>query len=406
MLAGLAWRNLWRQPRRTLLNVSSIAFATLIMVFLLSFQLGTYATMKENVLRVMDGFAQIQPAGYKDSPDIKKVIDRPEQMLAQLASVDGIGAAAPRAMSFAILSDGEKSIAAAVLGVDPQREVRVSRLNHSIKQGRYLQADDDAAMVLGSSLARNLGVVVGDNVTLLGEARDGSIAADVLRVVGIFETGTADIDRQFSEMPLARFQASFAMGSAVNLIVLSGPSLAGVSQALPEVRARLQQPGLRVYAWKTLQPGMDAAISLDLTTSLLWYASLVIVVAFIILNTLLMSVLERTREFGVLLAIGMRPARLGIMIWLELALLALLGLAVGIALGSAITLTIGHYGLEMPGAEALFAQWGLPGKLYPRLSLLSLSAGPGAMALCILLAGIFPYRRVRKLEPVSAMRTA
>lgn len=406
MLAGLAWRNLWRHPRRTLLNVTSIAFATLIMVFLLSFQLGTYATMKENVLRVMDGFGQIQPPGYKDSPDIKKIIENPERILAQLESVNGIGASAPRAMSFAILSDGEKSIAAAVLGVDPQREAQVSRLNHSIKQGRYLQADDDAAIVLGSALARNLGVGVGDTVTLLGEARDGSIAADVLRVVGIFETGTADIDRQFSEIPLTRFQASFAMGSAVNLIVLSGPTLAGVSQALPTLRAKLKQPGLKVYSWQALQPGMDAAISLDLTTSLLWYASLVIVVVFIILNTLLMSVLERTREFGVLLAIGMRPSRLGIMIWLELVLLALLGLAAGIAIGSAITLVIGHYGLEMPGAEALFSQWGLPGRLYPRLSLLSLSAGPGAMALCILLAGIFPYRRVRKLEPVSAMRSA
>lgn len=406
MLAGLAWRNLWRQPRRTLLNVSSIAFATLIMVFLLSFQLGTYATMKENVLRVMDGFAQIQPAGYKDSPDIKKIIDHPGQILAQLDAVNGIGAAAPRAMSFAILSDGEKSIAAAVVGVDPQREVQVSRLHHSMKQGRYLQASDDAAIVLGSALARNLGVGLRETITLLGEARDGSIAADVLKVVGIFETGTAEIDRQFSEMPLARFQASFAMGSAVNLIVLSGPTLAGVSHALPRVRAQIKHTDLEVYAWQTLQPGLDAAISLDLSTSMLWYASLVIVVAFIILNTLLMSVLERTREFGVLLAIGMRPARLGIMIWLELALLALLGLALGMAIGSAITLAIGHYGLEMPGAEAIFAQWGLPGKLYPRLSLLSLSAGPGAMALCILLAGIFPYRRVRKLEPVSAMRSA
>jgi putative ABC transport system permease protein len=354
----------------------------------------------------MDGFAQIQPPGYKDSPDIKKTIDKPEQVLAQLSDINGIGAAAPRAMSFAILSDGEKSIAAAVVGVDPQREVQVSRLSHSIRQGRYLQAGDDAAVVLGAALARNLGMRVGDQVTLLGEAHDGSIAADVLKVVGIFETGTADIDRQFSEMLLRRFQASFAMGSAVNVIALSGPTLAGVTRALPTLRASLRQTGLDVYSWQSLQPGLDAAISLDLTTSLLWYSSLVIVVVFIILNTLLMSVLERTREFGVLLAIGMRPSRLGLMIWLELSMLALLGLAAGIAIGSAITLVIGHYGLEMPGAEALFAQWGLPGKLYPRLSLLSLSAGPGAMALCILLAGIFPYRRVRKLEPVSAMRTA
>ncbi|MEJ2405845.1 MAG: FtsX-like permease family protein [Candidatus Thiodiazotropha sp.] len=406
MLAGLAWRNLWRHPRRTLLNVISIAFASLIMVFLLSFQLGTYASMKENVLRIMDGFAQIQPLGYRDNPEIRKVIDHPEVTLKRLQAIDGVGTAAPRAESFAILSNGEKSIGAAVVGIDPQREMLVSHLYHSIRHGRYLQKDDQAAIVLGAALARNLGVGVGDSVSLLGQARDGSIAADVLSVVGIFSTGMPEIDRQFSEIPLTRFQASFGMDSAVNLIVISGPSLTGVTQALPRVRKALSDARLSVVSWQELQPGLNAAISLDLSTSMLWYVSLVIVVVFIILNTLLMAVLERTREFGVLLAVGMRPSSLGSMIWMELLLLTLLGLAVGLAVGSGITLAIGHYGLEMPGAEAIFAQWGLPGKLYPRLSLLSLSAGPGAMAICILIAGIFPYRRVRSLEPVTAMRSA
>lgn len=406
MLAGLAWRNLWRHPRRTVLNAISIAFAAMIMVFLLSFQLGTYAIMKENVLRILDGFAQVQPPGYKDNPDIKKVIPHPAQILKRLAAIDGVGTAAPRAMSFAILSNGEKSVGAAVVGIDPEREVRVSHLNRSIRQGRYLQNDDQAAIVLGSSLARNLAVGVGDKVTMLGETRDGSIAADVFTVVGIFNSGTPEIDRQYSEILLPRFQAGFGMGQAVNLIVLSGPTLAGVTRALPQLRKTLADTRLHAYGWKELQPGLDAAISLDLSTSMLWYASLVIVVVFIILNTLLMAVLERTREFGVLLAVGMRPSSLGGMIWLELALLTLLGLGAGMAIGSGITLTVGHYGLEMPGAEAIFAQWGLPGKLYPHLSLFSLSAGPAVMAACILLAGIIPYRRVHKLEPVTAMRTA
>lgn len=406
MLLGLAWRNLWRHPRRTVLNVGSIAFASLVMVFLLSFQLGTYATMKENILRMLDGFAQVQPPGYKDNPGIRKVIAQPAAIMKRLHTIDGVDAVAPRGRSYAILSNGEKSIAAAVVGVDPKLETQVSRLNHSIRQGRYLRDDDAAVVVLGSSLARNLHVSVGDQVSMLGQARDGSVAADVLKVIGIFHTGTPEIDRQFAEMPLARFQTSFAMGQAVNLIVLSGPTLAGVSHALPRVRRALADTRLQVYDWQVLQPGLDAAISLDLNTSMLWYVSLVVVVVFIILNTLLMSVLERTREFGVLLAVGMRPSLLGRMIWLELSLLALLGLAAGMIIGSTVTLIYSHYGINMPGAETFFAQWGIPGKLYPRLSLLSLSAGPGVMVVCIILAGIFPYRRVRRLEPVTAMRSA
>ncbi|MGA8261705.1 MAG: FtsX-like permease family protein [Arenicellales bacterium] len=403
MLLALAWRNIWRQPRRTLLNVSSIAFAAMIMVFLLSFQLGTYATMKENVLRVMDGFAQVQPPGYQDDPQIKRTIGDPDAVLARIESRDDLRAA-PRGRSFAILSDGEKSFGAAVVGVDPRREVRVSTLANTVRKGRYLAPGDDNAVVLGSALARNLGVAPGDTVSMLGQARDSGIAADVLEVVGVFDTGTPELDRQVAEVPLKRFQATFGMGKAVNVIALAAPALADVTNALPGLRRELAGHRLVLRSWRELEPGLAAAITLDLGTSMLWYASLVIVVVFIILNTLLMSVLERTHEFGVLLAIGMRPGSLGAMIWLELGLLALVGLAAGIALGSAVTLAVAHYGLEMPGSEAMFAQWGLPGKLFPHLSVLSACAGPAVMAACILLAGIFPYRRAGALEPVAAMR--
>jgi ABC-type lipoprotein release transport system permease subunit len=405
MLLSLAWRNIWRQPRRTLLNVSSIAFAALVMVFLLSFQLGTYATMKENVLRVMDGFAQLQTPDYRDDPQLKRTISNPDAVMALIESMDDI-VAAPRVRSFAILSDGEKSFGAAIVGVDPGRELRISTLANTVRQGRYLKAGDDNQVVLGSALARNLGVDVGDSVSMLGQARDGGIAADVLTVAGVFDTGTPELDRQLAEIPLARFQATFGMGSDVNTIVLAGPTLTDVTSALPAVRRRIADRGLDVRSWQELEPGLNAAISLDLGTSMLWYASLVIVVVFIILNTLLMSVLERTREFGVLLAIGMRPGALGAMIWLELGMLALVGLAAGIVIGGAVTLIIAHYGLELPGSEAMFAQWGLPGRLFPRLSLLSASAGPLVMGLSILVAGIFPYRRASALEPISAMRAA
>lgn len=404
MLAGLAWRNLWRQPRRTWLSIASIAFAALVMVFLLSFQMGVYATMKENVLRIVDGFAQLQPTGYRENPSIRKNIDHPAEVMSQLALIPGVTHLAPRASSFAILSNGKKSFGAAVIGVDPNREPQVSRLQHTIVRGRYLAAGDDAAIVIGSALARNLDIGPGDTITLLGEARDRTIAADVLKVVGVFSTGTDEIDRQLTEMPLSRFQSTFSMQDAINTIVISGDTLEDVEAAFKQLGETADKHGLIAVPWQKLQPGLDGAISLDLSTSMLWYVSLVIVVVFIILNTLLMSVLERTQEFGVLLAVGMQPDDVGIMIWLELLFLALVGLGVGIAAGSAITLVVSHYGLALPGTDAIFSQWGLPGRLYPRLGLASVSAGPLAMAICIVLSGIIPFRHVSKLEPVSAMR--
>jgi len=406
MLTGLAWRNLWRQPRRTLLNTLSIGFAAMVMVFLLALQLGTYASVKENVLKAFDGYAQIQPPGYRDDPALHRTIEDPGMVMDAAKRVAGVTDAAPRASSFAIVSRGDASFGAAVTGVDPALEQRVSALHNTIARGRYLEPGDGAAAVIGSALARNLGVDLGGRLTLLGEARDGTVAADVLTVVGVFDTGTRELDRQVVEMPLTRFQDTFAMGKAVNVVVLGGKSLARLTDALPRVRERLPDPDLRVVDWKTLRPGVSQAITLDVSVSMLWYASLLVVVVFIVLNTLLMSVLERTREFGVLLAVGMRASLIGRMVWMELLLLALLGLTAGVLAGTGLALAIGHYGLVLPGAEAVFAQWGVPGRLFPRLDAVSAFAGPLAMLAGILAAGVIPYRRIRQLEPVSAMRAA
>ncbi len=404
MLAALAWRNIWRQPHRTALSLASIALAGMITVFLLALQLGSYATMKENVLRLVDGFAQIQPPGYSDDPDLRQSIDDPRNAMVQLEKLPGVTATAPRAATFAIFSDGPRSYGAAVLGVDPSREIKVSMLGTTVVRGRYLARGDGGAVVVGASLARNLKLSVGGKLTMLGSARDGTVAADVLTVVGIFSTGASELDRQVVEIPLSRFQGDFAMGKSANLIAVSGQRLDDVEASLPALRAAAKRNGLVVRDWTDLEPGLNAAILLDMSFSLLLYVSLIVIVIFIILNTLLMSILERTREFGMLMAIGMRPGQIGRMVWLELLFLAGVGAVLGSAVGSAVTAWTAVHGIGFPGAEALFSQWHMPSTLYPRLSAVSALAGPLAIAFAVAVAGIVPYARVRRLAPVPAMR--
>jgi putative ABC transport system permease protein len=407
MLAELAWRNIWRQPYRAALSLVSIAAASTITVFLLALQQGGYGTMEESVLRLVDGFAQVQPPGYVADPDLRKAIDDPAALIADLESVPGVAAAAPRAETYGILSNGSRSYGSGVVGVSAAEERKVTSLAATIVEGRYLESHDTDAVVVGSRLARNLKVGVGDKLTLLGAAADGSVAADILTVRGIFDTGAPEIDRQLIEIPLARFQSDFGMEGRVNVVALGGHKLSQIQSALPALRAVAGQHGLVVRSWTEIEPAFHDVILLDASFSLLLYASLVVIVVFIILNTLLMSVLERTREFGMLLAVGMRPNQIGRMIWLELLFLAGTGSLFGIAVGSAITAEIeSHGGIPFSGAEALFAQWHMPSTLYPQLSLTSALAGPLAIAFAIAVAGLVPYSRVRRLEPVSAMRAA
>ena len=406
MLAGLAWRNLWRQPRRTGLSVFSIAFASSLLVVMLSFQLGVYAEMKESALRLFDGYAQFQPHGYADDPDPQKTIADPSALRQEALRIPGIDAATERVNAFAILANGERSFGAAVIGVDPTNELKISSLAKSMSGGRYLRQGDRDDAVLGDVLARNLRLGVGGKVTLLGSAVDGSVAADVLNVRGIYHSGVPEVDRAVMEIPLERAQETFALGHRANTLALSGAALANVQAALPALRTLGDKHGVLLRDWGALEPALRDSITLKYIVSSLFYVVLVIVVAFIILNTLLMSVLERTREFGMLLAIGMRPTLIGRMVWLELLMLALVGTVVGIAIGAGVSAWLAARGISIPGTEQILRQYGLPTELYPSLSPLSVLAGPAAIALAIAIGGIVPYFHVLRLVAARAMRGA
>ena len=403
MLARLAWRNLWRQPIRTGLSMVGMAFTALLLVFMLSFQFGSYDTMKTGMLGINDGFGQLQVPGYRDDPDIGKAIHAPDRVLAELAGVRGVSAAAPRAQGFGLLANGERSFAAAINGIDPAREARVARLPSMIAKGRGLSGMNAGEIVLGDALARNLRLEIGDRVTLLGTGADGSVAADVLELVGIFDSGVAEIDRQLAQMPLGRFQETFLMEGAVNSIALRGERLADIIGAEPALRALAARHGLVYLDWGEIQPAIRQAIRLDLSTAMLMYATLVIVVVFIILNTLYMSVLERTREFGVLLALGMRPGQVGRMVWLEMVFLSLGGTGIGLVLGIIVTGWVQQVGINFESMQEIWAQFGLPGRLYPAMTPARVLAGPLVIVLAIAALGVIPYRRVLRLTPVSAM---
>ncbi len=406
MLIALAWRNLWRQKLRTFLSVLSIAFASMLLVFMLSMQLGTYDTMKNNTLRIFDGFAQMQMPGYADDPELSNHIENPQELIAQISTVPGITAAAARGSGFAILANGDISYGAAIIGVDPRLETTVSTLSQTVSKGRYLKPGDTDAIVIGDALARNLGLDVGERITLLGSAADRSVAADSLRVVGLFHSGLTALDRQFTQMPLARFQETFALGNGASMVVISGHRLADVNRALPRLREIAKARGLVVRAWDDLQPALKQAITLDMSTAATIQISLVTVVAFIILNTLYMSVLERTREFGMLLAIGMKPGAIGGMMWAELVLMAGLGAALGILFGASVVLWFQGNGIPISGMENIMAQFGLPSRLFPTLSPVSALAGPLAILAAVTIGGIVPFVHIRRLEPVSAMGAA
>ena len=401
----LAWRNIWRHPRRTLLTLSAIAFAAAILVFMVTLQLSSYGTMIDYTLRAYHGHLQVQPKGYLDKPQIRNTISNARELGSHIRNLVQPTAVSVRAMGFALASSKARSYGVQVIGVETEYESKVSTIPGLVKKGRFLSSDDAQEAIIGHVLARNLKLNVGDELTLLGTGRDGSVAATVVPVVGIFESGSAELDRHLVELPLSTFQDVFSMGVDAHAIVVLGDSLDELEDLTDAVRLGLPaESPLVALSWEALIPGLKQAIQMDWASGWFLYLSLIIIVTFSILNTFLMSVLERTREFGIMVALGTRPARIGVLVMLESLWLTILGLAVGIIIGTAVVFYFYVRGFSYPGMEELAAYYNLPAVIKLGISPLSLTLGPAVILVVTCAAALYPALRIRLLKPVDAMR--
>jgi len=312
---------------------------------------------------------------------------------------------AARATAFALASSEQRSFGIQVIGVEPGFEPGVSTIPGLVKQGSWLKTPNAPEIVIGSTMAKNLKVKVGDEITLLGSGLDGSFAAGILTVTGVFDSGSADMDRSFAEIPLAYFQEMFSMGNTGNSIVVAVDNLDQVDAESAITRRVIgDRDDLRVIDWTVLNPGLKQAIQADMSSAWFMYGVLIILVAFSVLNTQLMSVLERTREFGMITALGVKPFKLAALIMIETTLMALIGLAIGVFLGWLVSLYFSTTGFSYPGMEEIAAKFNLPGKMYPSITVFSMMLGPTVVFVFCLLASIYPAARLYRLRPVEAMR--
>jgi ABC-type lipoprotein release transport system permease subunit len=404
---NMAWRNLWRHSRRTWLTVTAMVFSNVLLVFMIALQFGTYDMMIDNTLRAFSGHLQVQARGYQDNPKLRTSIAGVSALVDELQQALPNAEVAGRAAAFALASSEQRSFGIQLIGVQPDGEPLVSNIPSLVRQGRYLERDDSAEIVLGSVMARNLKASLGSEITLLGSGRDGSFAAGIVTVVGVFESGSRDMDRSFAEVPLSYFQDTFAMGDHGNSIAIALGDLDEVPSAVQTASSVVsKRDDLVVVDWNVLHPGLRQAIQADLSSGWFMYGVLIILVAFSVLNTQLMSVMERTREFGVISALGIRPRRLAALVLLETALMALIGLGIGLFLGWLVSLYFNINGFSYPGMEQVAERYNLPGEMYPSITVGTMLLGPVVVFAFCLLAALYPALRLYRLRPVAAMRAA
>jgi ABC-type lipoprotein release transport system permease subunit len=351
---------------------------------------------------------QIQAQAYHEKPNIRYVISNPEKIAGIVEKIPQIAAFTDRGQNFSLISSENRTCGALVTGIDPERESRVSRLKSLVRQGTFLAEDDTNQALVGRLLARNLRVGIGDELTILGQGRDGSIAATVVEIKGIFNSGIDDFDRASIQIPLKTFQEVYDMNGAIHELVIIANSLSDVDPIKKTLQAELSTLNtgndLAILDWNELMPGLRQSIEMDLISGLIFYLLLVVVVAFSISNTFLMAIFERTREFGMLMAIGTSPGRLTKVLLIESMSMTGIGIAGGIIIGCLLTLYFQVHGVDISGASELLSQFGITGRIYPRLSWISAISGPLAVLIITFLAALYPALKVQRMKPVEAMR--
>jgi ABC-type lipoprotein release transport system permease subunit len=402
---NMAWRNLWRHKRRTWLTATAMIFSNVLLVFMIALQFGSYDMMIDNTLKAFSGHLQVQAEGFQDNPKLRTSIPAIGALAAELQRAMPQARISVRASAFALASSEQRSFGIQLIGVEPDSEGEVSTLPGLVTRGRYLEEPGAAEIVVGSVMARNLKTDLGQEITLLGSGRDGSFAAGIVRIVGIFESGSQDMDRSFAEVPLDYFRETFAMGDHGNSIVVAVDALDQVPAAVTAAsNVTKHRGGLAVLDWNALHPGLKQAIQADLSSAWFMYGVLIILVAFSVLNTQLMSVMERTREFGVISALGIRPRRLASLVMLETALMALIGLGIGLFLGWLVALYFNLNGFSYPGMQEIAERYNLSGEMYPSITFGTMVLGPAVVFGFCLLAAIYPALRLFRLRPVDAMQ--
>lgn len=403
MLWQLALRNIWRNRRRTLLTLSAMVVSSALLILCLGIFSGMLADMLASATEQYFGHLVISAEGYQDDRDMFANFSSTTDLNAlQQPQIKGFS---PRLRSFGLLSHQDKSSPVELIGVFPEREQEVTSLQDHLQSGTYLLPDDQDGALIGSALARRLAVDPGDQLVFVTQAADGSIGNDLLQVRGVFSTGDQGHDNGLVLVPLAWLQHLLVLPDRWHEISVriekplqAAVTAAGLRELLPE--------SLEVLDWGEMLPEMSEVVASYDVSRMIIVIILYIATGLGILNTFFMSVMERTREFGVLMAVGMRPGQVRLMVLLETLAMGLISLVIGVALGVALSLYMAYVGIDLSGNLTPITYAG--GTILPRLhAVLDLSniLIPAVILLLVcLLAGFLPASRAAKMQPVVAIR--
>lgn len=396
-----AWRNLWRNYRRTLIMLLAIVLGVWAMIFMNAFMRGMVDDMVETGVASLPGHAQIHHAAYRDDPSVINSLPPPAGALREaLALARGWSA---RVRVPAVVASERDSRGLVLLGVEPAAETRLGFAPDSIVAGEFLRADDDRGIVLGARLVERLETRLGKRVVVMSQTPDNDVADRGFRVVGVYKAATAAQEEQFAYVGRDTLQAMLELGGAVSEIAVLGDDYRDLSAWYPQLAAAVAgDDGLELRAWTELDAYLGAMLAFQDNMIFIFVVVIFLVLSFGLVNTIMMAVFERIREFGLMQALGMRPANILLQVLTEASLLLLMGLALGNLLAWATVAPLAD-GIDLSFIAAATEFAGVGNTLYPKLRAQDMATASALVIALGLAASLLPAWRAARFDPIDAM---
>ena len=405
LLIHMAWRNVWRNRRRTLITMGSIIMAVMLSSVMVSMQQGQYDQMIDQTVGSFTGHAQIMNPSFRVEPSLDHSLKITDSLVQSLTRTPEIAQIIPRIDSYALAAGPQRTQAGMVIGIDVEAEKYLSKPDQHITAGRYFLDNSEHGVLIGSGLAQRLNVNIGDSLVLMSTGYRGLTAADLIPITGIFSFGLPDLNNQIMYIPIHTAQYFYGLDGQVSSIALLTHNSKDVSAVTTELNTHLPA-SLQAYDWMSLVPELVQAIQADRGSGFIVLLVLYMVVGFGIFGTILMMTAERRYEFGVLLAIGTSRARIAGMLVLEMVMLTFFGTLAGMLAAFPVMLYFHWYPLSFSGEAAMaIEEYGMEPFIRFSIDPQLLMNQAFIVAVITLLICLYPLLHTRKLEPVSAMRS-
>lgn len=402
MMFKIAFRNIFRQKRRTVLTVLTMFGGFALSSISIAWSDGSYNRLIDMFTRNQLGHVQVHAKGYLDRPSLYNTIDDYSKVGSEISQTEGVVAWAPRIYSAGLLSIGDKTSGVRIIGVDPERENATTRFDLKIDKGHTLSEQSARECLLGKSLAKTLRAGLGDTAVIVSQGADGSIANDLYKIVGLISSGDRMADQRSFYLNLPDAQELLVLDGRVHEIAVIGRNLDDIDRLQAALTNSISDPKLEVETWRQVAKGFYKAMKADRQGTWISLFIIILVVAVGVLNTVLMTVMERRREYGVLRAIGTAPGQVFRLVLAEVLILSIMSVVLGAIVSFGVNYGLSNTGVKM--SESFTYGGVVFDTLYTEINAHSYWIPGLCVIVSALLVSFYPAAKAARIAPARAMR--